>query len=203
MYEDDKPVYDDAAIVVFSRTGGEMSDRPRGNINGNPDTHYLELVENEKKLLEHVATYFDKIIVLINSSNAMELGILEDDDRIDSVLWIGGPGINGTVAVGRILTGEVNPSGRLVDVYMADMKKDPAWYNSGDLSQVYTGEEPYANQLAAMYAEGSDTAWDPSEEAGDYGIYTVLEYNEGIYMGYRWFETADKEGFWDRDPCGS
>ena len=176
-YIDSYKAYGDAAIVVFGRTGGEMSDRPRSGIDGDPDTHYLELVENEKNLLEHVEKYFDKVIVLINSSNVMELGILEDDDKVDSILWIGGTGINGTIAIGRILNGEVNPSGRLVDVYMADMKKDPTWFNSGDLSQFYTGEDTYANQLAAMYAEGSDTAWNPSEEAGEYDIYTVLEYN--------------------------
>lgn len=201
-YVDSYKAYGDAAIVVFSRTGGEMSDRPRSDINGDPDAHYLELVENEKKLLEHVEQYFDKVIVLVNSSNAMELGILEDDDQVDSVLWIGGTGINGTVAVGRILNGEINPSGRLVDVYMADMKKDPTWFNSGNLSQFYTGEQPYSNQLAAMYAKGSDTAWDPDAEAGEYDIYTVLEYNEGIYMGYRWYETAAAEGFFDGETPG-
>lgn len=201
-YIDSYKAYGDAAIVVFGRTGGEMSDRPRSGIDGDPDTHYLELVENEKKLLEHVEKYFDKVIVLINSSNVMELGILEDDDKVDSILWIGGTGINGTIAIGRILNGEVNPSGRLVDVYMADMKKDPTWFNSGDLSQFYTGEDTYANQLAAMYAEGSDTAWNPSEEAGEYDIYTVLEYNEGIYMGYRWYETAEAEGFFDGETPG-
>jgi len=196
-YVDSYKAYSDAAIVVIARTGGEMSDRPRGNINGNPDEHYLELTDMEKQLIEHAETYFDKVIVLINSSNAMELGVLEDDDKVDAVLWIGGTGINGTVAVGQILNGQINPSGRTVDVYMADMKKDPTWFNSGDLSQFYTEEGMYSNQLAAMYAEGSDTAWDPSEEAGDYSIYTVLEYNEGIYMGYRWYETAEAEGLFD------
>lgn len=196
-YVDSYKAYGDAAIVVFGRTGGEMSDRPRQDIEGDHETHYLELVPKEKALLEHVEKYFDKVIVLINSSNAMELGVLEDDDAIDSVLWIGGPGINGLAAVAKIISGEVNPSGRLSDVYMADFKQDPTWFNSGNLSQFFEGEGMYSNELAAMYAKGSETAWDPAEEAGEYGIYTVLEYNEGIYMGYRWYETAAAEGFFD------
>lgn len=202
-FMDSYQVYGDAAIVVLGRTGGEMADRLREGIDGDKDKHYLELTDNERKLLEHVEANFDKVIVLINSSNVMELGDLEDDENVDAILWVGGTGTTGTAAIGKILNGEINPSGRTVDVWMADMKQDPTWFNSGDLSQFYEGEDTYANQLAAMYEEGSDTAYDPDESAGSYNLYSVLEYKEGIYMGYRWYETAAAEGFFDSETQAS
>ncbi len=187
-YEDSYATYGDAAIITISRTGAEMSDRPRSGVDGDKDKHYLELNANEEKLIDYVTARFDKVIVLINSSNVMELGKLEDNEKIDSILWIGHPGTTGAMAIGRLLNGEINPSGHLVDVWMADMKYDPTWFNSGDQSHIEGGS-------AALIAEGTNVAYDPANE--QYATYNTLMYKEGIYMGYRWYETADVEGLND------
>ena len=136
--------YNDAAIIVISRIGGEGFDLPRTQetsyggklISGSKEggQHYLELDKNEEDLIKMVTSsnQFNKVIVLINSSAAMELGDLHDNDDIDSILWIGSPGGNGSKAIGRILNGTINPSGRLVDTYVRDFTKDPTWQNFGD-----------------------------------------------------------------------
>ncbi len=187
-YEDSFKLYKDAAIVVIGRTGGEMSDRPRsGYDTTKSDTvgkHYLELCDNEKALIDYVTQHFEKVVVLINSSNVMELGWLEDNEKVDGILWIGGTGTTGTVGVGKILSGEVNPSGKLVDIYMADLKKDPTWFTSGDLKHIDGG-------TSAMYT--SEGLYAPSNT--QYEQYNALMYKEGIYMGYRFYETAAAEGY--------
>ena len=197
LYEDSFDLYDDAAIIVIARNGGEMADRDRSGMDGDEDKHYLELNSNEDALIEYVTEHFDKVIVLINSSNAMELGKLEDNEDIDSILWIGHTGSTGAMAIGQILNGEINPSGRLVDVYMADFKKDPTWFNSGDQSHLTVEGETGSAALYAYGEDGSSVAYATCNESYD-AYYTVM-YKEGIYMGYRWYETADAEGFFDRD----
>ena len=120
--------------------------------------HYLELTKDEEDLLALIkAQGFGKVIVLVNSSNAMELGFLEDDS-IDAALWIGSLGSTGFNAVGEILSGKVNPSGRLSDTYAYDLTTAPAYWNAGDFT--------YSN-LKHHY----------------------VEYAEGIYVGYRFYET--------------
>lgn len=114
--------FSDVAIVTFSRVGGEGGDLPQdmyaaGYSKTDDGKHYLELTKDEEDLLALIkAQGFGKVIVLINSSNAMELGFLEDDS-IDAALWIGSLGSTGFNAVGEILSGKVNPSGRLSDTY--------------------------------------------------------------------------------------
>lgn len=217
-------LYDDAAIVMIKRTGSEGSDLARSNVSGhkNKEDHYLMLDDNEKALLEHVKDNFDKVIVIINSSNAMELGDLEDDDEIDGILWIGHTGNTGIMALGKILNGEVNPSGRLVDVYAANFKQDPTWYNFGDMSQLNPvssteqggpggpGGPGGGRSIEALAESGSTGATETydniiykTDENGNYigkylsatgfgasDYYSSVEYREGIYEGYRWYETA-------------
>ena len=155
--------FSDVAIVTISRVGGEGGDLPQdmyaaGYSKTDDGRHYLELTQDEEDLLALVkAQGFDKVIVLINSSNAMELGFLEDDS-IDAALWIGSLGSTGFNAVGEILSGKVNPSGRLSDTYAYDLTSAPAYWNAGDFT--------YAN-LKHHY----------------------VEYAEGIYVGYRFYET--------------
>ena len=155
--------FSDVAIVTISRVGGEGGDLPQdmyaaGYSKTDDGKHYLELTQDEEDLLALVkAQGFDKVIVLINSSNAMELGFLEDD-AIDAALWIGSLGSTGFNAVGEILSGKVNPSGRLSDTYAYDLTSAPAYWNAGDFT--------YAN-LKHHY----------------------VEYAEGIYVGYRFYET--------------
>ena len=175
--------YKDAAIIVISRIGGEGYDLPRtmkksfdenaAAVTGaNADDHYLQLDKNEKALISSVCNgkTFDKVIVVVNCSTPMELGFIEDGSlgKIDAALWIGNPGGSGLNALGKILNGEVNPSGRTVDLYARDFKADPTWQNFGN-NLTANGHE---------YTVGG---------AGQ-GYYYV-EYEEGIYIGYRYYET--------------
>ncbi|MCK9289590.1 MAG: glycoside hydrolase family 3 C-terminal domain-containing protein [Acholeplasmataceae bacterium] len=183
--------YSDAAIVVITRIGGEGYDLPRtmfwdGSkytnwssdklIPGARSTndHYLQLDQNETDLLAEAAKHFSKIIVLINSSTPLELGFLDDplhyayQEQIKAALWIGNPGESGLNAIGKILKGEINPSGRTVDTYARDFKKDPTWNNFGN--NLIGGGNKYS-------LNGSDrNAF-------------FVEYQEGIYVGYRYYQT--------------
>ncbi len=206
--------YGDAAIVVITRTGAEGSDLPRtGNAAYDEGARYLSITQDEKDLIGHVNEYFDKVIVLVNSSNTVELGDIKDD--VDSILWVGNPGERGFNAVGRILNGEVNPSGRLADVYVSDLTMDPTWANFGNNSQnkgveVYTkstdrnGKLVYAKETVkynalhkAEVADGSQKLSDGTAIPAGTQIYekggTYTEYEEGIYVGYRYYETRAYE----------
>lgn len=182
--------YNDAAIVVFTRIGGEGFDLPRTMAGQegarNEDDHYLQLDRNETDLLEAVCNAgFDKVIVLINSAAAMELAFLEDSDyyayqdNIDAALWMGFPGASGTAAVGKVLNGTINPSGRTVDTYVKDLKQDPTWFNFGDNRTA--GGDAYTQN-------GANT------------LYYFVDYEEGIYVGYKYYETrtvTDGEQWYD------
>ena len=173
--------YSDAAVVVISRVGGEGSDMPTGDFGDG--TKYLALQEQEKDLLMEIqeSGQFDKVIVLINSSNAMELGWLDQEEYgIDACLWVGGVGQSGARAIAGALAGTVNPSGRLVDTYAADSLSAPAMQNFGDYT--YTNA---ADVEAAGVAVGTK--------------YVV--YAEGIYVGYRYYETRYADSV--LDPVGT
>ena len=173
--------YNDAAVVVISRVGGEGSDMPTGDFGDG--TKYLALQEQEKDLLMEIqeSGQFDKVIVLINSSNAMELGWLDQEEYgIDACLWVGGVGQSGARAIAGALAGTVNPSGRLVDTYAADSLSAPAMQNFGDYT--YTNA---AEVEAAGVAVGTK--------------YVV--YAEGIYVGYRYYETRYADSV--LDPVGT
>ena len=176
--------YGDAAIVVFSRIGGEGFDLPRTMASDfgsgsavagaeSADSHYLELDKNEKDLLAHVKSKFDKVIVVLNTGTTMELGELQADPDIDSILWLGLPGSTGAMALGRILVGDVNPSGHTVDTWAKDFTLDPTWYNTG----VYGSQ--YGNRYLAPDGSQSEFAF--------------VNYEEGIYVGYRYYETRGFE----------
>lgn len=181
--------YNDAALVVISRIGGEGFDLPRSMseefgsskaVEGaeSADAHYLELDANEKALLEHVKENFDKVIVVLNVGTTMEMKELNEDKDIDSILWIGMPGSTGVMALGQILTGkdasgeQISPSGHTVDTWAADFTKDPSWFNTG----IYGSE--YGNRY--LY-DGETTD------------YAFVNYEEGIYVGYRYYETRGYE----------
>ena len=130
--------YQDAAIVVFSRIGGEGFDLPRTMADSfggaavagavSADSHYLELDANEKALLEHVKENFSRVIVVLNVGTTMEIPELQADEGIDSILWMGFPGASGVMALGQILTGtdadgnQISPSGHTVDTWAADFR---------------------------------------------------------------------------------
>ena len=177
--------YNDAAIVVISRLGGESWDLPRtqnttkGGIAGN---HYLQLDQNEYDMLDMVTSRFKKVVVVLNTLTSFQCDFIEEynntgNKRIDAVLWIGGPGKTGAKAFGSLLNGDVNPSGRTVDIYSKDFKKDPTWQNFGDGSQTNNGE--------------GNTAF--LENGTAVSGYNMLTYEEGVYLGYRYYETRDYE----------
>lgn len=165
--------FSDVALVVLSRNGGEGGDLPMNmsEYTGEAEKHYLELSSAEREMIDMVKSMnFEKVIVVINSSNAMELGFLEEEG-IDAAIWIGGPGSTGANSVGKVLAGTINPSGRLVDTYAYDVTTSPAYYNAGDFK--YTNTAHMVN------------GWGGEKEA----FHTFLNYNEGIYVGYRFYET--------------
>lgn len=174
--------YDDAAIVVITRIGGEGWDLPRTmkGMEGarKDDDHYLQLDQNETDLLKAVCEAgFEHVIVLLNIPTTMEAGFLTDPDyyayqsKIDACLWMGFPGRQGNIAVGRILNGEINPSGHTADTWAANFKMDPTFQNFGD-NNVAGGD---------MY----NTVVNPET-----GInYYFVDYEEGVYVGYRYYET--------------
>ena len=176
--------YGDAAIITLSRVGGEDQDLMSHDVPGHsdPNDHELMLLDNEKDLIRHVKKYFDKVIVLINSSNVMQIADLAEEKTaenlgVDAILWIGGVGNSGAMAVGSLLTGEANPSGKTVDLWPKDFAKLPSWTNYATQSQNIDAD---GNRMdAAIY----------NEEGVDTG-YRVVEYREGIYNGYRFYETA-------------
>ena len=168
--------FGDAAIVVITRIGGEGFDLPRyqGDTEGavSEDSHYLELDQNEIELLTAVTDgSFGKVIVVFNIPSAFEATFLEDPDyapfadKIDAAIWTGFAGGEGIMALGKILNGEVSPSGRLVDTWAADFSKDPTFVNFG------TGPSP---AFSDKYTNGQ---------------YYFVDYEEGVYVGYRYYET--------------
>ncbi len=176
--------YNDAALIVLTRIGGEGFDLPRSmkGVDGarNQDDHYLQPDKNETDLLQAVcAADFKKVIVVINSGSPMELAFLEDEGyyayqpKIDAAIWMGFPGAAGSLALGRILSGEVNPSGRLVDTYAKDFKKDPTWINFGDY--LHPGSKEGVSGDAYL-GTGNDK-------------YYFVDYEESVYVGYKYYET--------------
>lgn len=168
--------YSDAALVVITRIGGEGFDLPRYQSDSegavSPDSHYLELDQNEIDLLTAVTDgTFKRVVVVFNTPSSFEATFLKDSayaafaDKIDAAVWIGFTGSNGITALGEILNGDVNPSGRLVDTWAADFTKNPSFVNFG------TGCLP-------------DTT-----DKYDGGMYYSVDYEEGIYVGYRYYET--------------
>ena len=159
--------YGDAVIVTFSRVGGEGYDL---NFEGIADYNYLALSQEEKDMLQAAeemkkAGTIENIIVLINTSNALQVDFLKEYD-VDACLWVGGLGIKGTEAVADILAGKVNPSGSLVDTYCYDNLSSPAMQNF----------------VATTYA-GFDEKNIPANAS------TYMIYQEGIYVGYKYYET--------------
>lgn len=194
--------YGDAALVVISRTGGEGFDMPRTmfydasgsgdytnwDIQGtdkakvipgarSADDHYLELDQNEENLVRYASSKFENVILVINSSSPLELGFLKDGSygNVKSAVWIGHTGGTGINAFGKVIAGEINPSGRTVDTYTYDFTTDPAYQNFGN------------NKT------GDGNAYRTSENKKDIKKAYMVEYEEGIYVGYRYYETRAVE----------
>ena len=192
--------YSDKAIVVIARSGGEGADLPRsldpsvedtfvdGGTFGSKgirysdqqddldaDKSYLELSNREIAMLNEVNRNFRNIIVIINASNPMELGFVNEYENISGVIWCPGAGQTGFNALGKILDGEVNPSGKTSDIFVYNLKSTPSYNNFGNFN--YTNMDEFS-------VEDRGESYKPS----------FVNYAEGIYVGYRFYETAAKEG---------
>ncbi len=195
--------YNDAALVVISRIGGEGYDLPRTSfydgsryVVWNTDDskkqvipgrekisdHYLELDLNELAMIDEATANFGKVIVIVNVSQSMELSEVQDNDDVDAVVWIGGPGGSGINALASVLNGEVNPSGRTIDTFVTDLTEDPTWANFGN-NLTYNGDGYYTT---------TNSSGDPIYNKNKY----TVDYEEGIYVGYQYYETY---GFVEND----
>ena len=189
--------YSDVAVVVLSRKAGEgHNDIPmdvrKAAYDNNSDEyddfpegeHYLQLSQTERDMVDMVCSNFDNVIVVYNGANQFELGFADEYPQIKSVIWCPGTGNVGFDALGKVFSGEVNPSGKTPDTFIYDMTTAP-WWNNGEKIE-------YTN-LADMAVEGMN--------AGTAQVYApaFTNYVEGIYVGYKYYETAAQEGAIDYD----
>ena len=144
-----------------------------------PGEHYLELSVTEENMVEKVCSEFDNVVVIINANNAMELGWVDEYPQIGAVILAPGAGNTGLLGLGEIMSGAVNPSGKTVDTYVKDLTATPTWNNFGNFA--YTNVDDLKNKIAAA---------DPAYE----GNMAFVNYVEGIYVGYKFYETAAEEG---------
>ena len=189
--------YSDVAVVVLSRKAGEghndiPMDVKKAAYDNNSDEyddfpegeHYLQLSQTERDMVDMVCSNFDNVIVIYNGANQFELGFADEYPQIKSVVWCPGTGNVGFNALGKVFSGEVNPSGKTPDTFIYDMTTAP-WWNNAEKTE-------YTN-LADMAVEGMN--------AGTAQVYApaFTNYVEGIYIGYKYYETAAQEGAIDYD----
>lgn len=183
--------YSDTAVIVISRKGGEGNDLPvymdeYTDYEPDKEKHYLELNSAEQSLIQESKETFGTVVVLINAGNAMELGFLENEIEagpgktgdIDAALWIGDIGDVGAVGVANILNGKVNPSGKLADIYPYEVETIPSYYNFDTYE--------YTNSAECFEDFESHPAY-------------LIEYQEGIYVGYRYYETRESYDYTTRE----
>ena len=181
--------YGDAAIVVLGRCGGEGTDLPVDSCSDGTDGNYLALNADEKEMMQNLAQMkkdgtISKIVVLLNSSNALQVDFLFDDTyAVDAALWIGDVGQTGIEGVAEILSGTVNPSGRLVDTYCKNNLTSPAMQNFG----------------AYIYTNADNVNVNGENGMSDY----YLVYQEGIYVGYRYYETRYEDSVMGTGNAGA
>ena len=178
------------AVITLKRNSGEGNDQSLNKGSSEQNRSGLVITNAELKLIDYACKHFNKVIIVVNSANAMELGWLQESDpnmnngiytdpytnsqydfsKVKAAIWAGCCGSQGGIALANILKGKVNPSGHLVDTYVRDLRNDPTYKNFG--SYVYSN----------------------SDELNSYQDETFfVEYEEGIYVGYRYYETACKE----------
>ena len=205
--------FSDVAVIVISRSGGEGADLPKdmnalihgtydirdqvslasanyNYFNGvysnngttddfDPGEHYLQLSNPEEEMIDAVCADFKNVVVIINANNAMELGWVDEHPEIGAVIYAPGPGATGFAALGEIIKGDVNPSGRTADTFVKDLTATPTYNNFGAFAYANVDDIKKANVEA-----------DPGSE----GALSFVKYVEGIYVGYKFYETAADEG---------
>ena len=185
--------FSDTAFMVLERRAGENSDCPhyQNKVNGqdkDEERTYLQISTEEEYTLRQIAEDFDNVVVVINSTNAMQLDFVQEIEGIDACISVGATGVQGALSIPELLWGEACPSGHLTDTYPYDHKYNVTYFRgNAKFTHQYQGGK--AKECATMGSGGS----------AFYRTSCYVEYTEGIYVGYRWFETADVEGFWD-DP---
>lgn len=202
---DNAKAFSDTALVVLSRTGSEAADLPtdlthvediwgkdyksraaafQDNTPEYQDfpagTTVLELSQSEKDMIDLVCSNFDKVIVVYNGSNAFELGFVNEYEQIKGCVWAAGPGQNGFNSLGNVLNGTVNPSGKTTDTFVADLTATPYFNNIGSFTYDNMNEFP-------------------GNSRGDATLPSFVHYVEGIYVGYKFYETAAAEGLINYD----
>lgn len=195
--------YSDTAVVTIGRSGGEGFDLPQ-DVNAEMASNkafsftdnstdykefadgegYLTLTRSERDMIDLAKANADRVVVIYNGANAFELESLEKDPEIDAIVWALPAGQRGFNSLGRILDGEVNPSAKTPDTFLADIESSPAAKNFGDFT--YTNMEEFGQTS-------------PFTKATTYPAF--VSYNEGIYVGYRFWETAAVEGVVDYDAA--
>ncbi len=211
--------FSDTAMIVIGRSGGEGQDEPldmnavihetydprdevahgdeqynyfASSYQNNSDQYddfeagetYLELSKTEKDMIEKVTSEFSKVFVVVNANNPMELGWVNNYENIGAVVLVPGTGKTGMAALGEILNGDVNPSGRTAETYVYDLKNTPAFNNYGNFT--YTNMDDVAEVVTA-----ADVPFQ--------GAFGFVNYVEGIYVGYKFYETAAAENFINYD----
>ncbi|MCP1102782.1 beta-glucosidase [Aequitasia blattaphilus] len=190
--------FSEDAMVVITRVGGEGADLPtdlsqvtfESNSSDYEDfpegSHFLELTQSEKDMIELVCANFDNVTLVYNGANAMELGFVDEYEQIKSAIWCPGAGQSGFRALGNILSGEVNPSGKTSDIFVKDLFNTPTSNNFGHFAYDNMEEFKVTNKDFVTQEE--------------YDVYpNFINYVEGIYVGYRFYETASDEGFINYD----
>ena len=188
--------FSDTAVIVLARSGGEGADLPTSLDPEVEDTfkdggtfgssglrysdqkddldaskHYLEISNREQAMIERVTADYENVVLIVNAANTMELGFVENYSQIKSVIWCPGTGQSGFNSLGRILNGEVNPSAKASDTFVRDLTKTPTYNNFGFFE--YDNMDEFA-------VDGVNP--------------TFVNYTDGIYVGYRFYETAAEEG---------
>lgn len=193
--------FSDTAVITLARVGGEgyndmpqdMSQLPADKYRNNSDKYadfqagesYLQTSRTERDMIDLVCRNFDKVIFLYNGSNPMQLGFLKDHPQIRAALWVPAPGNVGFDSLGEILSGRINPSGRTTDTFLYDMRKAPWWNNAAATDY----ENLKSKAVSLPVAKGITFKLKPS----------YINYVEGIYVGYKYYETAASEGAIDYD----
>lgn len=187
--------FSENAVIVLTRAGGEHIDLPQDvtevNYTDNSDayedfpagTHYLEPSQSERDMIELVCSNFDNVVLVYNGANVMELSVADEYEQIKGAVWCPGTGNSGFNALGRIFSGEVNPSAKAADTFVKDLTAAPGWNNFGDFQ--YDNMDEFTISDSDPYVPGT--------------VPHFVNYTEGIYVGYKFYETAAAEGLINYD----
>ena len=193
------------AIVCIGRWGGEHLDPPHEQVNNykskkktNTERGYLELTIEEEELLTAVGQDYKNVIVVINSTNTMQMDFMNNIPGLDACLLVGPTGTVGAKAIPQVIWGDINPSGRTADTWPMNHRYNPAYFTAGYFSGKGDASKAAEGNYYTNVPSGANLA-NSNSNAG-HGHAVFADYYEGIYVGYKWYETADAEGYWDKEP---